>query len=97
MLWADSGGGPGSSVKASEGAGTGSGVGASTGMGAGLVIGDGAEAESVEADAGSAGGVGDIGSIGSKGVSMIGNACKGSSIAGGTSGIMANQWRNRGA
>jgi hypothetical protein len=61
VLWADSGGDPGSSAEASEGAGTGSGVGASTGMGAGLIIGNGAEAESVEAGASSAEGVGDIG------------------------------------
>jgi hypothetical protein len=89
VLWAGSGGSPGSSAEASAGAGTGSGAGASTDDGASSVISDGAEAESVMFGAGVVGGVGDVGSVGSAGKSMMGDANRGSSFAGGNTGVVA--------
>jgi hypothetical protein len=89
VLWAGSGGSPGSSAEASACAGTCSGAGASTDDGAGSVISDGAEAESVMSSAGGVGGVGDVGSVGGAGESMMGDAHRGSSVAGGNMGVVA--------
>ncbi len=91
VLWAGSCGSPGSSAEASAGAGTGSGADASTDDGAGSVISDGAEAESVMSGVGGVGdgGVGNVGSVGGAGKSMMGDANRGSSVAGSNTGIVA--------
>jgi hypothetical protein len=89
VLWAGSGLSPGLSTEASAGAGTGSGAGTSTDDSAGSVINDGAEAESVMSGAGGVGRVGDIGSVGGAGTSMMGDANRGSSVAGGNTGVLA--------
>ncbi len=91
--WADIGGGvgggsgsgssPSSGARTGIGAVTGSGAGANMSVGAGSVNGD--EAESVKAGSARAGRVGDISSAGG---SIVGEAGKGSSITGGTSGYV---------